>query len=331
LLALIHEESFSSIKFELIPLVLLPAFLFFCYILNHTKALNYIFPIATIIIGIYALYDKYIQGAERALETQQPVIPAAGIVITLSLFCLNFFFVYYKKNKTYSLFALMACLLGVTASVLTGFRGAWLCFPIVFILLFIRFRAEVPRVVKTVLIPVILTLFILFLFLYDTGITLRFEQIKTDLIWYFQDNNPNSSIGLRFEFWKSAIDGFLQEPLLGWGDANYIAMKELQAQNGLIIPEAIPFVHAHNQFLDVLVKKGVFLFLATVAILLVPLRMFYKYRQRNEIISILGYILIFDVFTFCLSDSFLRLSLGMIFYMMTVYMLLGFLIKYESD
>ncbi|QRN41354.1 MAG: hypothetical protein GKC53_04295 [Neisseriaceae bacterium] len=330
-LALIHGESFSSIKFELIPLILLPAFLFFCHTLNYTKSLNYIFPIATIIIGIYALYDKYVQGTERALETQQPVIPAAGIVITLSLFCLTLFFDAYKRNKIYSLFTLMTFLLGVTASVLTGSRGAWLCFPIVFIVLFIHYLAHIPKLITTLFLPIILIIFMSFLFLYDTGISVRLDQIRTDLIWYFQDSNPNSSIGLRFEFWKSAIDGFLQKPLLGWGNANYIFVKELQAKNGLIIPEAVPFVHAHNQFLDVLVKKGIFLFLATLSILFVPLHMFYKYRQHNETISILGYILIFNIFTFCLSDSFLRLPLGMIFYMMTVYMLLGFLIKHESS
>ncbi|MFH4416035.1 MAG: O-antigen ligase family protein [Neisseriaceae bacterium] len=329
-IGLLHGDPFNSIKFELLPIVLLPVFWLFTNFLRRAQAVYCIFPIATLLTALVAGYDKYGLGIERALEPQQPVIPAAGIVMTFSLFCLVFFFKSYQKNVSYSLVALTSFVFGLIASILTESRGAWICLPVVLVGLLWHFWPHIPAFVKKLLIPITISLLLIALVFLNTGIVHRLEQVKTDLVWYFVNHNANSSIGLRFEFWKSALDGFLQKPLWGWGVADYLSLKELQVERGLIIPQALPFVHAHNQFLDVLVKKGIFGLLSTIGLFLLPMRFYIRYWSKSSLVSMLGCILIFNVFTFCLTDSFLRLPLGMIFYVVTNYLLLGFLLRHDA-
>ena len=107
-------------------------------------------------------------------------------------------------------------------------------------------------------------------------------------------------------------------------------MKIAQVKEGLIIPEAVPFVHPHNQFLDALVKGGGLALGATLLLFIVPLWIFVRALKKEPVLAILGCILIFCVVTFSLSDSFLRLPLGMVFYLMTTLTLLGFIFHGES-
>lgn len=324
LLAFWHQDSFSSIKFHCLPSLLWPVFFLLSLYLCHPRALYYIFPISSWLVALLAIYDKYALHFERALENAQPVIPAAGVAITFSLFCGVFFFERYHDGLRYRLFALSGVITGLIASLLTGSRGAWLCFPVVAIALLTYYRRKIPPYVLHLMIPSMILAVIMMLLLTKSGLLLRLMQLKTDLEWYFLSHNANSSIGLRFEFWKSAWDGFLQHPFSGWGEKGYVTLKDAQYQRGLIIKEALPFVHAHNQFLDAMVKRGIFMFIATCALFLVPLIFFIHYRQRFPMISLLGIILIFNVFTFCLTDSFLNLPLGMIAYMMQLILLLTY-------
>ena len=107
-------------------------------------------------------------------------------------------------------------------------------------------------------------------------------------------------------------------------------MKIAQAKEGLIIPEAVPFVHPHNQFLEAQVKGGLLVLCATLLFFLVPLWIFIRTLKKEPVLAMLGCILVFCVTTFSLSDSFLRLPLGMVFYSMTTLTLLGFIFHGES-
>lgn len=323
LLTLWHQDNFSSIKFHCLPLLLWPVFFLLSLYLCHPRALYYIFPISSWLVALLAIYDKYVLHFQRALENVQPVIPAAGVAITFSLFCGVFFFERYHDGLRYRLFALSGMTMGLIASLLTGSRGAWLCFPIVAMALLVYYRRKIPPYALELLISSMI-LAIIVLLLTKSGLLLRLIQLKTDLKWYFWSHNANSSLGLRFEFWKSAWDGFLQNPFFGWGEKDYLTLKSAQYQQGLIIKEALPFVHAHNQFLDAMVKRGIFMFIATCALFLMPLIFFIHYHQRFPMISLLGIILIFNVFTFCLTDSFLNLPLGMIAYMMQLILFLAY-------
>ena len=116
-------------------------------------------------MALLAIYDKYALHFERALENVQPVIPVAGVAITFSLFCIVFFFERYHDGLRYRLFTLSGMIMGLAASLLTGSRGAWLCFPIVAIALLIYYRRKIPPYVLQLLIPSMILAIIIMLLL----------------------------------------------------------------------------------------------------------------------------------------------------------------------
>ncbi len=329
LMGLIHHDKLASYKFSLLPLLLLPILYLFIGQLKKPKVLPYIFAISSFPLASLALYEHYFLHLQRAFALEQPVIPAAGIATTYGLFSFAFLLGEGYKKPALGFLLGVATFLSLLASFLTGSRGAWWSAPLVMIFLLIYWRHHIHRRAYYLLF-IIIALFILLILYGHTDIMIRFSQIKTDLIWFIRDHNANSSIGLRFEFWKSALLGSLQKPWLGWGDSGYIPMKIAQVKEGLIIPEAVPFVHPHNQFLDALVKGGRLALGATLLLFIVPLWIFVRALKKEPVLAILGCILIFCVVTFSLSDSFLRLPLGMVFYLMTTLTLLGFIFHGES-
>lgn len=328
-IGLIHHDKLASYKFSLLPLFLLPMLHLFIGQLKKPGVLPYIFALSSFPLAFLALYEHYVLHLERAFALEQPVIPSAGIATTYGLFSFTFLLMGDHNKPILSFLLLLATFLSLLASFLTGSRGAWWAAPLVIFPLLIHWRHHIPRAMYYLLI-LITVLFILFILYAHTGIALRFSQIKTDLLWFFRDHNANSSIGLRFELWKSALLGSEQKPWLGWGDSGYIAMKIAQAKEGLIIPEAVPFVHPHNQFLEAQVKGGLLVLCATLLFFLVPLWIFIRTLKKEPVLAMLGCILVFCVTTFSLSDSFLRLPLGMVFYSMTTLTLLGFIFHGES-
>ncbi len=59
-----------------------------------------------------------------------------------------------------------------------------------------------------------------------------------------------TSIGLRLEFWRTAIDLFLREPLVGVGAQNIQAEYRHRIAQGKMSPAAARFGHVHNDYLQ---------------------------------------------------------------------------------
>ncbi len=84
---------------------------------------------------------------------------------------------------------------------------------------------------------------------------------------------PNSSMGLRLQFWHAAINYGMERPVLGWGYEGGNKVMELSG----VISEKNTFINTvHNGFLELFVRYGllgVFFFLGVMSFVLV---FFYK-------------------------------------------------------
>ena len=153
-----------------------------------------------------------------------------------------------------------------------------------------------------------------------TGIAVRIHHALSDISTF--NSNANTSVGLRFEFWKSSIDAIRQRPFFGWGFDGFYALQQVQVQNGLIIPQALNFSHAHNLYLDIGFKKGLvtlFFFLLSLGY---PLFTCCKGLGSKiieyKIYALLGCILILSSCSYILTDIFLYLPIGAGFYYFSI-------------
>lgn len=85
----------------------------------------------------------------------------------------------------------------------------------------------------------------------------------------FTEFDPQSTTAqTRFVGWRAGLKGFIERPLLGWGEENYIVSfnKYLPAYFHSLSPSETYFDRAHNQFIDTLVSEGIFGFASYMAI-----------------------------------------------------------------
>lgn len=159
----------------------------------------------------------------------------------------------------------LAALLGLTASVASGSRGGWLALPL--LVLVLLWRGTAAQRLRALAAAVIASLLLL---------ALPPVQERVQLAWqeYQSPRMDNTSVGLRLSFWQLARELGEANPWLGVGQVGYEqAQREAVAQHRMP-SQAIEFNHAHNEWLDMLAKRGMLgvvslaLFYAVPALLL---------------------------------------------------------------
>ncbi|MDE2345651.1 MAG: O-antigen ligase family protein [Gammaproteobacteria bacterium] len=92
----------------------------------------------------------------------------------------------------------------------------------------------------------------------------------------------NTSIGGRFELWRSAWRQFMEHPWLGAGTGAFQAMTLQFISAGIIAPFANIYDHPHNDYLDALASHGIFGLIVLLAVFLVPAGFFMRAVRRPE-------------------------------------------------
>lgn len=115
------------------------------------------------------------------------------------------------------------------------------------------------------------TLFVACTLFWMTG---RLQEGLVDLTKY-EAGNPNTSWGLRIEFWKLATAGFLEKPLLGWG---YKPFHNLLASGFTFpVPSITKIPHFHSDYFTQLVSYG----LVGITTWLITIFLLYK-SSKND-------------------------------------------------
>ena len=325
LVAIIHHDMIpSSFKAETFALLTPPVLILFLFIRPSLKVLSFALSISAIIIGFDAIYDKFFLEANRALsDNAVHVVITGGLAMTIAMLCAALS-IYHLSQRNYKIafFIGISSIMGILASFLTGSRGSWLIFPFIIILLFIVYWKSLRKSLPVIGLCLLSGITILVLSP-QTGITDRYHQAIYDITHYTEQTEKTTSIGMRFELWKSAWYGFLDKPLLGWGKEGMFEAKKQQIEQGIVIPYTLAphLTHAHNQFLEQMFFRGSIGLLVLLAILFVPLFDFITAFRRavsdkEKLISLLGIINILTFLSYNLSDVFLTIKESAMFYYM---------------
>jgi O-antigen ligase len=292
--------------------------------------------VGSVIIGIQAIYDIYILDFTRAGGRFTIVINFGNIALLMSSFVI---FSFNELRKHVPVFVISLSIgLGLTAVVLSGSRGAWSFTPILLILI-IFFYKDLFHLKKITDNKKMITIFVFlvagaFYFAYPK-ISPRVNKAIHNIASY-QTGHSNSSVGLRFEMWKSGVATIKKYPFFGAGhtgikESNY----ELVKQKKIHLPKRwLNNDNPHNQYLFTFAKYGVFAFISLLGIFLIPLKLFYHCRNHPDSTirtsSYLGMCTILGCMTFSLTESILLINAMQTFFLFSTIIFYSICINQES-
>lgn len=290
--------------------------------LQH-KGLIYSLLIASALAGVVAVIQVF--GLDKPYPFPKMMhIQAGDISMSLAVFSLCALFYFYAQKKPFwVILSLIAALLGILASFLNTARGAWIGVPFVLIVIFWLNRQHFS---KWILLAVSLIVVI------GGGLTgnlikQRVVDAQNEVVAYVDNNNGSTSVGARFDMWKSALIGIQEKPLFGWGLQGVKEMRKQHFAEGKISKYASEFDHAHNQYLQDASARGLLGFTALLGVFFVPMVILWRNARRDHALAhfwgVVGISHILLAMSYSLTQSFLSHTSGAMFYFVGVIFFIG--------
>ncbi|OOF58223.1 O-antigen ligase family protein [Rodentibacter genomosp. 2] len=299
-------------------ILLIPALIFLLRMPLKLCSVIYAIPLGSLIAGLVALYDKFILHSPMAYSPRTMQIQGGDIAMSLGLFSILIGLYYWQKSqKKMTALCILASFFGVLGSILSTARGGWVALPVMLIAVLWIYRRSLSKGFFLSVVGVFLVAVVGVSQMPNSRVMERLSLIQHDIANY-GNNNANTSIGARFEMWKSAVQMIKEKPILGWGEKGATEKRKQDVKMKAVASNIGQFTHAHNQYLDDFSKRGIVGFITFLGILLVPL---YQFKRRlnsdspeTKLIAALGVEHILSVMIYCLSQGFFAHNSGNIFY-----------------
>ena len=284
-----------------------------------TCVLSYSIPLGSIISLCVALYDKFILNLRPEQNPRIMHIQGGDISMSLGIFSLIIaLYAHHKKDVKLTTLSVIGGLCGIVGSLLSTARGGWVALPVLLVVIFYIYRHSLSKRFFLTFFGIIVVASIGISQMPNNRIMERINVAQKDIQLYLDKNNGNTSLGARFEMWKSAIAMAKEKPLFGWGIQGATEKRKQETEEKIATGNIGQFTHAHNQYLDDLSKRGIVGLLALLAVLFIPLRTFMKKLNTTndevKLIATLGVAHILSVMIYGLSQGFLVHNSGTIFY-----------------
>lgn len=172
--------------------------------------------------------------------------------------------------------AILGALLGLTASVLSDTRGGWITLPVLLPLILWLSRPPAHRQPRTrvlKMVGVVAVFCVVLVALPPVHQRIR-QAVQQYAAW--TQGHTASSIGLRLGLWRLGLHEVRVQPFVGIGEDGFMARLRAAVARGAISSEALILGHAHNELLDMLVKRGVLGLLALLLFYAVPGFLFWR-------------------------------------------------------
>ncbi|WP_036822656.1 O-antigen ligase family protein, partial [Photobacterium sanctipauli] len=295
------------------------------------------FAIGAIVAGIVALHHIYFLEAPRAYDGKFELtkgymaIQSGNMAMSLAVFSVIGWFYSLEKGKIKTSVAfILAAALGLTGSLLSGSRGGWVFAPIVIAFVIYQYRYLLSKKVCTC---GFIALFITLYFGYPLA-EARATRAVTQISNYITNDANSTSVGARFEMWKSAWYSFTESPVLGPGYIEREALKQRQVEEQKVDPIVLKYGRAHNQYFEELSTKGLVGFSVLMSIFAFPLQVFWRRRHSQNIqqkcIAQCGIAHVTLVASYGLTQNYLNHNSGIIFYSVLTVILMSACLSSES-
>ncbi|WP_346795505.1 O-antigen ligase family protein [Halomonas sp. Bachu 37] len=272
-------------------------------------------------VGGWAVWQKLVVGLTRA--TGHPPLHSilfGNLALLSALMCLaGLGWAWQQRTARFMWLALLlgGAAGGGLASALSGTRGGWLVLPLA-LWVFYRGYARRWRVVwRWVALCAVLAVVMAVYLTPQSGVEKRMDKAVVEVHRYL-NGTGYGSVGARLEMYRGALLLIRERPLVGYGHQGYQAAMQKLEEKGVLDPELGNYRHAHNDFLDAWVRRGLPGALMVLGLYLVPLWHFLpSVRAENPVrrsFAVAGVLLPIAFMSFGLSYSFFAYPAGIAVY-----------------
>lgn len=249
--------------------------------------------IGGIAIGVLAMW-QYHNGMFRVEGFTNAILFAQGALI---LAILNSFIAQESSTVLTRYSYIVSAMFAISAIYLSQSRGVWLA--LIVVVTFVLFAKAIKQPIKYLSWFLILSCVLAVTFYESDMLRARIHESISE-VNMMESNDYTSSWGLRLMAWKSAWAGFIDHPLLGVGLDGVKLMQQQQLLDGVVNSFYVnaKLYHAHNQFMQNMVIRGIFGLVAALAVLVYPMIFFWR---QSDILSV-GFITTLGIFVCALSD-----------------------------
>ena len=219
-----------------------------------------------------------------------------------------------RRALAWSALLLAGCLAGVFGSVISGSRGGWVALPVCVLIIAVHNARQHGLRYLAITLSAMAVLVAIAYALPHSPIRERTAIAVTEVEKMNDPANATTSIGQRFEMWRTALLLSSERPLLGIGRNGYLDEKKQLVLEGRMGTTTSDATNAHNDYLDVLVKRGATGLLALFGLFLLPLCLFARALRHGAAsghpFALGGVVLCICYIIFGLTTSSLTLNIG---------------------
>jgi O-antigen ligase len=328
--SMMHPTSFAEIDNYIRFILVIPIYLTLREVDVPFDNFISIVNLSSILIGLCALYCILILNETRVRGFTSSAIIFGNISLIFSLFSFLSISRYISSNKNI-LFPIIASGAAFFAWASTGSRGSVLLILVFLFLLFTKSFRSLIIIPKNILI--IFLLIVSIVFINSPSFSRYIDSYDSTYNYLIEGSGHHwthaNSIVPRINIWQGSVNMINENIVEGVGLTNFnhslneqIKLKNIEAIRSFSDNPTDGQNHAHNQFLDIFAKTGVFGFFTLIFFLMIHLYFFYhRYNQSKNnadasllslfgIVSVIGYIcymLTHSVFSHQLSTLFMTL------------------------
>ena len=312
---LLGDFNNSGAKTDQYIYLLLPIFIFPLLRLISISSfmLANTFCIISAIAGILSIIELSLTGGRTGYIFHGQPIPFGNLALLCGFSCLAFLDLNNKKSKNLTL--IICSLLAIFASISSQTRGGFIAIPVLTILT-VWFNKEYffRRKVAISTIGFIFILFIITLSTpifkkIETRINLAFNETES----YYQEKAKETSVGIRLDLWKIAIDGWKESPIFGNGITEYYTYKDERLKDQLSQSHLLTFKHTHNEYIGILFSQGIIGLLIFLT-MIYKLSIYYFRKAKNSTAALIGLLINSGYLIFSLTESFFSLNTSLLFF-----------------
>ncbi|MCE9664985.1 O-antigen ligase family protein [Halomonas sp. M5N1S17] len=229
--------------------------------------------------GGIAIFERLVLGKSRASNGMNAIpfgnlsLLLGGLSLLGAVWCLRTGTV---RRPAILALTLLAAMAGMLGSLLSGTRGGWLAAPLLLLLAYRAARDVLPARPLRLASAALVLLLLAVAMAPQSGVKDRVALAYSNLEQYWTGESRGTSVGLRLEMWRAGGMMFLEKPLLGWGEG------QVQAQRDVLVAEAglhrgiSRHDQLHSDMIDTAARRGLVGLALLLALYAVPLGLFWR-------------------------------------------------------
>ncbi len=298
LLLSISDPRLKYLDHEFRFLFVFPIFL----LLRHLKVPSGIFwhsiTIGAIVAGGYAFCSHFLLPGEARIKGGYHSIAFGDLSLAMAFMSIASIDWYRNKHHAYLILPLAAFFSGLTASVMSGTRGAWIAAPVLLCVLFVYSGKYFKVGTRLLMVGAFCIVAVAAYHIPATNIAQRLDPIRAELEAYAQGQRHPTATSERIEGWKAALDIFLLNPIVGAGPGTFKPLVKAMVEEGTHHELAAIYSKPHSSYLSIMSDCGLLGLGALLALFGMPLWLAIKQIKTSRKVWDLGFAMVLLVVAF---------------------------------